>query len=56
MNWVGTSGDKVDLFARGAKVAAEFLCRLIVPSIAIRKGLAEAFQTSVYNGADQVGR
>ena len=57
MNWVGTSGDKVDLFARGAKVAAEFLCAFDWSKYkAIRKGLAEAFQTSVDNGADQVRR
>jgi len=59
MNWVGTSGDKVDLFARGAKAAAEFLCAFDWSKYkykALRKGLAEAFQTSVGNGADQDGK
>jgi len=57
MNWVGTSGDKVDLFARGTEAAAEFLCAFDRSKYkALRKGLAEAFQTSVGNGADQDGK
>ena len=56
MNWVGTSGDKVDLFARGANAAAEFLCAFDWPKYkAIRKGLAEAFQASVGNGSAATG-
>jgi len=39
--------DKVDLFARGAKAAAEFLCAFNWTKYkAVRKGLAEAFHAS----------
>jgi NTE family protein len=51
LNFTMNHGDKVDLFARGAKAAAEFLCAFDWPKYkAVRKGLAEAFQASVGNG------
>lgn len=57
LNFTMAHGDKVDLFARGAKAAAEFLCAFDWSKYkAIRKGLAEAFQASVGNGTDQDGR
>jgi NTE family protein len=52
LNFTMSHEDKVDLFARGAKAAAEFLCGFNWSKYkAIRKGLAEAFQASVGNGA-----
>ncbi|MBS0181712.1 MAG: patatin-like phospholipase family protein [Nitrospira sp.] len=52
LNFTMSHGDKVDLFARGANAAAEFLCAFDWPKYkAIRKGLAEAFQASVGNGS-----
>ncbi|HWF61201.1 MAG TPA: patatin-like phospholipase family protein [Nitrospira sp.] len=51
LNFTMSHGDKIDLFARGAKAAAEFLCAFDWSKYkTIRKGLAEAFQASVGNG------
>ena len=51
LNFTMSHRDKVDLFARGAKAAAEFLCAFDWSKYkTIRKGLAEAFQASVGNG------
>lgn len=51
LNFTMNHEDKVDLFARGAKAAAEFLCGFDWSKYkAVRKGLAEAFQASVGNG------
>jgi NTE family protein len=56
LNFTMSHGDKVDLFARGAKAAAEFLCAFDWPKYkAIRKGLAEAFQASIGNGPAKEG-
>jgi len=47
LNFTMKHDDKVDLFARGAKAAAEFLCAFNWTKYkAIRKGLAEAFHAS----------
>ncbi len=51
LNFTMNHGDKVDLFARGARAAAEFLCVFDWSKYkAVRKGLAEAFQASIGNG------
>ncbi len=47
LNFTMQHDDKIDLFARGAKAAAEFLCAFNWSKYkAIRKRLAEAFQAS----------
>lgn len=54
LNFTMKQDDKVDLFARGAKAAAEFLCGFDWSNYkAIRKGLAEAFQASVGKGPEK---
>jgi NTE family protein len=56
LNFTMSHEDKVDLFARGAKAAAEFLSAFDWSKYkAIRKGLAEAFQASVGNGSAATG-
>jgi NTE family protein len=51
LNFTMPHEDKVDLFARGAKAAAEFLCTFDWSKYkAIRKGLVEAFHASAGNG------
>lgn len=48
LNFTMSQDDKIDLFARGANAAAEFLCTFDWTQYkTIRKGLAEAFQASV---------
>jgi NTE family protein len=50
LNFTMKHEDKVDLFARGAQAAAEFLCTFDWAKYkTIRKGLAEAFQSSFNN-------
>jgi NTE family protein len=50
LNFTMKHEDKVDLFARGAHAAAEFLCTFDWAKYkTIRKGLAEAFQSSFNN-------
>ena len=47
LNFSMSSEDKVDLFVRGAKAAADFLCNFDwLAYKEIRKGIAEAFQAS----------
>lgn len=51
LNFTMNHGDKVDLFARGAKAAAEFLCAFDWSKYKeVRKGMVEAFQASRGDG------